>query len=91
MNFYFIENYISKLKKSDIENFAQKESISLTNEELNIIYYYIINNYKNIIYNKPEYTLNDIKEKYNNDIYLKAKKIYLKYKEIIDNFTKNKR
>ena len=81
MNFYFVENYISKLKKSDIENFARKENINLNNEELNIVYYYIKNNYKNIIYNKPEYTLKDIKEKYSNDIYLKIKKLYLKYKK----------
>ncbi len=90
MNFYFVENYISKLTKKDIENFALKENITLNKEELNIIYYYIKNNYKNIIYNKPEYTLKDIKEKYNTDIYLKVKKVYLKYKEKIDNFTKKR-
>lgn len=91
MNFYFIENYMSKLKKNDIENFALKENIILDDEELNNIYNYVKSNYKNIIYNDPEKTLNNIKKAFNNKTYLKVEKIYLKYKDRINNFIKYKR
>ena len=50
MNIYMITEYINKLKKEDINNYAQKQGIKLDKEELDIVYNYIKTNYKNIIY-----------------------------------------
>mgnify|MGYP000667232756 CR=1 FL=1 len=61
MNIYMITEYINKLKKEDINNYAQKQGIKLDKEELDIVYNYIKTNYKNIIYYPIEKTLSEIK------------------------------
>lgn len=52
MNLFFIEKYIQKLTKEDIYNYAQKENITLTTQELNTIYNYIIIHHKSFLRNK---------------------------------------
>ena len=49
MNIYLIEEYVNRLKKSDITYYAQKQGILLDNEEVDIIYNYIKKDYKTII------------------------------------------
>jgi hypothetical protein len=45
MNKLIILNYINKLKKEDIYNFSLKENIELNDNELDIIYDYIKNDF----------------------------------------------
>ena len=87
MNIYMITEYINKLKKEDINNYAQKQGIKLDKEELDIVYNYIKTNYKNIIYYPIEKTLSEIKYKVNPLTYTKIEELITKYKNIIDNFT----
>ena len=46
MNIYLITEYVNRLKKDDITDFALKQGIVLDNNELDIVYSYIKNNYK---------------------------------------------
>ena len=82
-----ITEYINKLKKEDINNYAQKQGIKLDKEELDIVYNYIKTNYKNIIYYPIENTLSEIKYKVKPLTYTKIEELITKYKNIIDNFT----
>lgn len=87
MNIYMITEYINKLKKEDINNYAQKQGIKLDKEELDIVYNYIKTNYKNIIYYPIEKTLSEIKYKVKPLTYSEIEELITKYKNIIDNFT----
>lgn len=82
-----ITEYINKLKKEDINNYAQKQGIKLDKEELDIVYNYIKTNYKNIIYYPIEKALSEIKYKVKPLTYTKIEELITKYKNIIDNFT----
>ena len=54
MNIYLISEYVNRMQKQDVNNFAIKQGITLDNEELDIIYNYIKNNYKTLIYGNPK-------------------------------------
>ncbi len=79
MNKNIIITYINKLKKEDIKTYVKKEGISLTNQELDIIYYNLKNNYEKILTN-PLNEINKIKDKLNIDTYHKLIELYNKYK-----------
>lgn len=90
MNFYLIEEYVNRMKKEDINNFALKQGIILDDNELNIIYNYIKENYKTILYGNPKEILLEIKEKVKPLTYSKIENLYIKFKDKIDIFI-NKR
>jgi biotin synthase-related radical SAM superfamily protein len=73
-----IKNYVNKLTKDHIKKFCIKENITISNEEINIIYYYIKNNWKDIMYNPNPY-LKIAKEKLNKDVYEKLLVLKDKY------------
>ena len=79
MNKQLILNYINKIKKEDINSFSLKQGISLTDNELNIIYDYLKNDSIRLL-NKPLNVINEIKEKVNNNVYNKIIELYEKYK-----------
>lgn len=89
MNIYLIEEYVNRMKKDDINNFALKQGIVLDNQELEIIYDYIKNNFKTIIYGNPKDILLEIKFKVKPLTYNKIENLYTKFKDKIDIFTKN--
>ena len=45
MNIFLISEYVKRITKDDINNFALKEGVSLTEEELDIIYNYVKKDY----------------------------------------------
>ena len=49
MNIYLISEYVNRMQKQDVNNFAIKQGITLDNEELDIIYNYIKNNFVLVI------------------------------------------
>ena len=55
MNIYMITEYINKLKKEDINNYAQKQGIKLDKEELDIVYNYIKATYTQSEFNNMDY------------------------------------
>lgn len=80
-----INSYVNKLTKNDIIKFADKNNITLTNNEVNIIFNVIKKDWQDILHN-PNKVFNNIKpqvslDTYNNIIYfynLYSKKLYLR-------------
>lgn len=72
-----IKNYVNKLNENNIKNYFIKENISISDEEIDTIYYYIKNNYKDIM-NDPNPYLNIAKDKLNENVYNKI--LFLKDK-----------
>ena len=83
MNKNVILNYINKINKTDIINYAQKQGIIINNNDVDIIYYYIKNKYNDFL-NNPQDILNEIQDNISNNIYLKLLELYEKYKIFID-------
>ena len=80
MNIYLISQYIKKIQKEDINNFAYKQGINLDKEELEIIYYYIKNKYQIFLNGKHKEILNEIKNKVKPSTYNKIESLYEQYK-----------
>ena len=80
MNIFLIERYINKLTKNDIYNYSIKEGIELTNQEINIIYYYIKNYYKQFLNGHNEEIINELKEKVTTKTSNKIDELYNLYK-----------
>ena len=85
MNLYFIEKYIQRIKKEDIYNYAKSQEISLTEEELELIYKYLKTNYKLFLINKEKRLelLNNLKSNLNNKASSKLDELYNLYKNKI--------
>ena len=86
MNFYLIEEYVNRMRIDDVNNFALKQGIILDDEELNIIFKYIKDNYKTILYGNPKDILLEIREKVKPITYSKIENLYMKFKDKIDLF-----
>lgn len=80
MNIFLIERYINKLTKNDIYNYSIKEGIELTNQEINIIHYYIKNYYKPFLNGHNEEIINELKEKVTTKTSNKIDELYNLYK-----------
>ena len=89
MNIYLISEYVNRMQKQDVNNFALKQGITLDNEELDIIYNYIKNKYKTIIYVNPKLLIEEINYQVKPLTYNKIENLYMQFKDKIDNFTKN--
>ena len=89
MNIYLINEYVNRLKVSDITYYAEKQGITLDKDETKLIYDYIKNDYRTIIYGNPKDILNEIKFKVKPLTYNKIENLYIQFKDKIDMFTKN--
>ena len=74
-----IYQYINKLKKEDIKNFALKQNFELKSYELDLIYYYIKNKYIDF-FNNPSKVLEEISNKVRPITYNKINELYNKFK-----------
>lgn len=81
MNKLIIINYINKLTKNDIITYCQKSSIPITEDELDIIYYYIKNKHKEFLNGYDKQILEEIKYKVKSATYNKILELYNKYKD----------
>ena len=88
MNFYLIKEYVNRMNKEDINDFALKQGLILSDKELDTIFYYIKNNYKTILYGNPKEILLDIKKEVEPLTYNKIENLYIKFKDKIDIFIK---
>lgn len=75
-----IVNYIKKLTKNDIIEFSKKEDILLNNNEIDIIYNYIKNDYNTLLYEDSTNIFNELKRKINSNSYYKIKNLFDEYK-----------
>ena len=80
-----IKSYIDKLSISDIKRYSINNNIDLNNDELNLIYRYIKNDWKTIIYGNYSSILNDLKNKIDINKYYKIEQLFYKYKSKYQN------
>ena len=83
MNKAFISEYIKRLNRDDIIKFCNYKNINICDNEIDILYDYIKNDY-NRFFNNQEEVLNEIKNKVNNNTYIEIIKLYDKYKNKIN-------
>lgn len=77
--FNIIESYIKKLTKEDVNNFAIKNDIVLTSDELDFTYNFVKNNYQEILVKPNNFDFSKYQEKFSNDSYLKIEALIKKY------------
>lgn len=75
-----IEKYINKLTKEDILKFSYTQNVKLTHEELDIIYFYIKEYWRQIVKSDPTSIFMELKEKLSTNVYNKMIELYNKYK-----------
>ncbi|MBQ8218929.1 MAG: hypothetical protein IJZ79_04180 [Bacilli bacterium] len=83
MNKLFIYEYINKITKENIYNYGLNQGINLEKKDLDIIYYYVKNEYKRF-FNNPEDILLEVKDKLSNNTYNKILQLYNKYKNMLN-------
>lgn len=81
-----ISNYINKLSVNDILSFASKNNIILSNNEANIIYNYIVENWYILLHNNPTPIFNKLKKEISNDTYNICIKLYNEYHQKYSNY-----
>ena len=82
MNRLLIYGYINKLRKEDIINYCNNNGIVVSDNELDIVYSYIKNDYKKF-FNNPTRVLNEVKDKVSDNNYMIIMELYEKYKRFI--------
>lgn len=83
MNIYLISEYVKRLKKEDIANFALKQGVTLDKNELDLIYNHVKNDYKTFIYGNPRPILDDVKTKVKPLTYNKIETLYQQFKGFV--------
>lgn len=77
---YVIKELVDKLNENDIRNYALKEGINLTDDELKVIYMYIKNYWQVFYKDDPTSLFSELKEKLSPKTYSKIIELYNKYK-----------
>ena len=83
MNKLIIINYIKKLTKNDIYRYCVNNNIPINEEEVDVIYYYIINRYNDFFEGRDLELLEEIKYKVRSFTYNKIVELYYKYRDKI--------
>lgn len=86
MSEFLIKSYISKLTLSEIDFFSRKQGLSLTNDELVLIYDYIKSDWRTIIYGNPRPIFDSLKSKLDDFSYNKIEKLYIEFKDKYKNY-----
>ncbi len=84
-----IEDYIKKINTDDINKFAVKNGVFLNEDETDLIYYHVKNNWKTILYGNPREVLDDLKSKLSLNQYTKIENLYLNFKGRYNNFLRH--
>lgn len=75
-----IEQYVSRMTISDVSNFAVKNGIILNQDEVEMLYNKIVNNWKTIVFGNPRGLLDELKEKLDLQTYQKIENLYVFFK-----------
>ena len=86
MQEFLIKNYINKLSKKELNDFAKKHGIELENDELELIENHIKNNWRTIIYGNPRPILDNLKQKLEQPKYQKIENLYIEFKNKYKNY-----
>ncbi len=78
-----LKNYIDKLSKEDIIKYIENNNYSVSNKEIDTIYYYI-KNYWEDFYNDKEEAWKKLKNDVSGNTYLEIMTLFQKYKKYIN-------
>ncbi len=84
MNKYLIYKYAMNITKEDIKKYANSINYILSDDEINIIHYYIKNKCKEFIEGNPKPILIELKNNLSTQTYTKIIEIYNKYKSFLN-------
>lgn len=73
--FILIERYMNNLSKETVNNFALKNNIELSNEELDFTYDFVKKNWKTVLSNHGIFDLEKYKEKFSSENFPKVQKL----------------
>lgn len=79
-----LEMYINKLTKQDIVNYLSKECVPASNEEIDLIYKAIKNDYNEILESDFNSYISNYKLTFNKALYEKIIEKYNEYKKFIE-------
>lgn len=79
-----IKNYISKITKDDIISYIAKENVYANEEEVDLIYNAIKNDYEYLLNNDFMKYISNYKLNINEDLYNKIIEKYNEYKKFIE-------
>ncbi len=82
MNRLIIYQYINRLRKEDIVRYCNNHGIFVDNNDLDVVYNYVKNDYKRF-FDNPIGVLNEVKYKVSDYTYGEIMKMYDKYKSFI--------
>ncbi len=77
--FNIIERYMNKITKNDVDNFARKNNIFLSEEELEFTYIFVKKNWQTIIANPATLNLDRYKNQFTEENLEKIKKLFKEY------------
>ena len=77
-------NYINKLNKQDIIDYLSKECVTASNEEIDMIYNAIKNDYNEILDSNFMNYISNYKLNFNPELYKKIIEKYNQYKKFIE-------
>lgn len=80
-----INEYINRMTIDDVRNFAIKNGVTLSEEELTIVYNQAKNEWRTIIFGNPRCILDDLKTKINPISYQKIESLYVYFKNKYNN------
>ncbi len=86
MNIYLIREYVNRLRKEDVNNYALKQNIVLDNSEIDFIYSYIKNNYRKILSRDISLSLDEVKPKLRDSTYNKLVILIYNNRDKINSF-----
>lgn len=69
------KKYIKRLTPQDIKNYATSINVQLDNQEVNIIFDFLLKNYEDLL-NKNTSVFKDLKPRIRNDLYNKIISLY---------------
>ncbi len=72
--FTLIKNYVEKMTIEDVNNYALKNDIHLSKDELEFTYKFIKKNYE-VLYANPNIDLSKFKSHYSDENYIKINKL----------------
>lgn len=79
-----LKNYINRLTKQDIINYLSKECVPASNEEIDMIYNAIKNDYEEILNTNFMSYISNYKLNFNQALYKKIIEKYNEYKKFIE-------
>ncbi len=75
-----IKQWIPKIQKQDMENFLKKNNFPVSDEELDILYYYLKNRWEDV-YEGKKSVFQELKAKLNPTLYQNLYQLYIETKQ----------